>query len=80
MHPAEPLRFVFEKRKENSTETPPHRTGDIKATFLKVIYHSLTKREDADVEPHEGPQRRPSATIGHTEVSWMYVFPISCLD
>lgn len=24
------------------------------------------------MDPHEGPQRRPWATIGHVQVSWIY--------
>lgn len=36
-------------------------------------------RRDGSVEPHEGPQRRPSATIGRAKVSWMYAC-ISWMD
>lgn len=70
------------KRRNSNGETPPHRTAldNQEKNQLCSSLFSDSWREDADVGPHEGPQRRPSTTIGHAGVSWMYVSPVSWLD
>lgn len=80
LHPAEPappplcVIFLLKKEEEGGghreQRTPPPPTKE--SASSEWVPDGLPRR-DGSVEPHEGPQRRPPATIGvpmHVCISW----------
>lgn len=68
------LFFFFKKQKRGiaNRETPPPRLPNPEGLHPECVPDGLARR-DGSADPHEGPQRKPWGTVGHVQVSWIYV-------